>query len=320
VTSSAEWPEPSRSRYRAVIVSPHLDDAVFSCAGTIARLVPEGPVLVINVFTRYLSKLKQRGVVMTEARHEEESAAASALGYESICLGELDAVFRRPEYESLGNIFRAPVATDVAWLPEFRARLLGLLSEIQFDELLVPMGVGWHVDHVLCFEALRHWQGPAAVRFYEDQPYALFAHATWLRLLETGQLPTSGLTADLASSAFGEAWRRTAAQYARSAMVRNLRPAPVRWLAVPVVAWYLRGLMRAHWPEGSRATGGRWRVEHSVAWVDLEMKVDAMALYRSQFREFFVDRHDCLMQLRAHASSQGVAGGAAERLWRLDPA
>lgn len=320
MTSSADWPVPSRRRYRAVIVSPHLDDAVFSCAATISHLVRQGSVLVVNVFTRYLATLKQRGVVMSEARHEEESVAASVLGYESLCLDELDAVFRRPEYRSLGNIFRPPVATDVAWLTEFQASLLGLLSGIQFDELLVPLGVGWHVDHVLCFEALRHWRGPGTVCFYEDQPYALFAHATWLRLQETGQLPKSGLTADLAPSEFGEAWRRAAAQYQRSAMVRNLRPAPVRWLAGPVVAWYLRGLMRAHWPDGTRATGGRWRVSPAFTPMDLETKVDAMALYRSQFREFFVDRQDGLAQLRAHALTQGVDGGVAERLWRLDPA
>ena len=39
--------------YRAVIISPHLDDAVFSCGGLILKLKSEGPILVINIFTKY---------------------------------------------------------------------------------------------------------------------------------------------------------------------------------------------------------------------------------------------------------------------------
>ena len=41
--------------YRAVVLSPHLDDAVFSCAAAIRQLRQEGPVLVINIFPRFLA-------------------------------------------------------------------------------------------------------------------------------------------------------------------------------------------------------------------------------------------------------------------------
>ena len=67
-------------RYRAVVLSPHLDDAVFSCAAAIRQLRQQGPVLVINIFTRYLatSTLKH-GVPLVDSRHDEERAAAAFL-------------------------------------------------------------------------------------------------------------------------------------------------------------------------------------------------------------------------------------------------
>ena len=59
--------------YRAVVLSPHLDDAVFSCAGAIRRLRREGPVLVINIFTRYLAKSTlKHGVPLVDSRHDED--------------------------------------------------------------------------------------------------------------------------------------------------------------------------------------------------------------------------------------------------------
>ena len=73
--------EIGKTRYRAVFISPHLDDAVFSCGGRIAQLVKEGPVLVFNIFTRYLSEVKIRGVVLGEERYLEEKFGLAYLGY-----------------------------------------------------------------------------------------------------------------------------------------------------------------------------------------------------------------------------------------------
>ena len=71
-----------KRRYRAVVISPHLDDAVFSCGGAIAAMVEEGPVLVLNLFTGYLSTMKIHGAVLGEERYQEERDAARFLGFE----------------------------------------------------------------------------------------------------------------------------------------------------------------------------------------------------------------------------------------------
>ena len=68
-----------KKRYRAVIVSPHLDDAVFSCGGAIAQMVTEGPVLVLNIFTRYLSEVKIRGAGRRTLQGRKRRGAFSGL-------------------------------------------------------------------------------------------------------------------------------------------------------------------------------------------------------------------------------------------------
>src|SRR5262245_12638318 len=99
--------------YRAVFLSPHLDDAVFSSGGMIAKLASEGRVLVLNVFSRYPAEVNRGPVVITQQRYEEEAGAASLLGFRSDCLDEVDAALRHDAYRSPANLFRAPVADDM---------------------------------------------------------------------------------------------------------------------------------------------------------------------------------------------------------------
>ncbi|MBK9237034.1 MAG: PIG-L family deacetylase [Rhodoferax sp.] len=180
---------PGRSRYRAVIVSPHLDDAVFSCGGRIAQLVGEGPVLVLNLFTRYLSDLKIHGAVLGDERYEEEASAARFLGFESRNLGELDAPFRRDDYRQLGNLFRPPIRQDLDWLPTLRAKVFAELAKLDYQELYVPLGVGWHVDHVVTHMVFEPWAEREHLLYYEDAPYCGIPHSVRYRLNELASYP-----------------------------------------------------------------------------------------------------------------------------------
>ncbi len=128
-----------------------------------ARLLREGPVLVLNIFTGYLSNLKIHGAVLGAERYREEIDAANFMGFESVNLGELDAPFRRTAYQQLGNIFRPPVAEDLAWLEALRVKVFGALEQIGFQELYVPLGVGWHVDHVLTYMLFDTWVSSRAI-------------------------------------------------------------------------------------------------------------------------------------------------------------
>lgn len=311
----------TKPRYKAVFVSPHLDDAVFSCGGEITRLVQEGPVLVLNLFTRYLGEIKVRAIVLGEERYQEEQTASRFLGYESHCFGELDAPFRRPAYHSPGNLFRPPEREDLeTYLDELRERVFAYLAGIDYERLYVPLAIGWHVDHMLTHLLFEPWVGQDKLIHYEDAPYCLIPHATRYRLNELGAYPIQENDFSLAPTPEWRAWRSAAMAYAGTALMKNLRPRIVRWFAVPVVSYYLFRLMALH--RRLAAASPRPRrlqpVVHPLEGV-FARKLLAMALYRSQFREFFADNRDCEKLYMAYAARMRLRDGPIERYWKLEP-
>jgi len=281
----------------------------------IARLVKEGPVLVLNLFTRYLSEVKIRGVVLGEERYQEEADAARFLGFESRCLGELDVSFRRDAYRKLGNIFRPPVAQDWDWLPALRQEVFALLAELDYQQLYVPLGIGWHVDHVLTHQLFDPWAERGNLFYYEDAPYCSIPHSTRYRLNEMGVYPCAPDDLSLTPINEARAWWQSSMAYANTALMKNLRPWIVRKFAVPVVSFYLYRLMAVHRTQPSPPA--KRRMEPLVMSIDEEFdsKVEAMSLYRSQFREFFVDREDCVSTLTGYGKSIQRGAGRVERYW-----
>ena len=309
--------KPRHTRYRAVFISPHLDDAVFSCGGVISKLVEEGPVLVLNLFTRYLSGLKLHGAVLGDDRHQEEVDAAEFLGFESFSLHELDAPFRRDAYQRLGNLFRPPVAQDMEWLSTLREKLFALLGELDFEQIYVPLGIGWHVDHVLAHLVFEPWMDRKNLLFYEDAPYCCIPHSTRYRLNGIAHYEGGLTDLSLAPSNALNAWRQAARAYGQTALMKNLQPWIVRQLAVPAVSIYLYRLMARYRNQVTMVP--ELTLEPLVVQIAdrLGKKIEAMALYSSQFNEFFASRQDCVATLQAYAGRvQGKTEAAAiERYW-----
>lgn len=306
---------PHKPHYRAIIVSPHLDDAVFSCGGVIAQLVGEGPVLVLNLFTRYVSEVKIRGVVLGDERYREEADAARFLGFESRNLGELDVSFRRDAYKKLGNIFRPPVAQDMDWLPTLREKVFAVLAELDYQQLYVPLAIGWHVDHVLTHLLFDPWAGRENLLYYEDAPYCCIPHSTRYRLNELATYPLASNDLSLVSSNELRAWWQSAMSYADTALMKNLEPWVVRQFAVPVVSFYLYRLMATH--RKQKSSPAKRRMEPRLVRIadQFDTKVQAMALYSSQFREFFSSREDCVATLMAYADLTQRGAEPVERYW-----
>ena len=282
------------------------------------QLLREGPVLVLNVFTGYLGDLKIHGAVLGEERYLEEAAAAAFMGFESHSLGELDAPFRRPAYRQLGNIFRPPVVEDLQWLPSLRQRIFGELGKIDFQQLLVPLGVGWHVDHVVTHMVFDAWVEQDKLLYYEDASYCCIPHATRYRLDDIATYAVTPSDDSLLPFNETRAWWQAAKAYANTALMKNLQPWILRKLAVPATSIYLYRLMDQH---RSRATAAIKRafVATSVSFgqTDLDHKVDAMALYGSQFKEFFESREDCVATLGSYCRRSRQRGISAERYWLL---
>jgi LmbE family N-acetylglucosaminyl deacetylase len=162
------------THYHSIFISPHLDDVAFSCGGILWRLSQRKRILVINVFSDYGSK--------TTIRRQEEENAARCFGYESICLDLPDFPLR--EWFGWSVLQRNRVLTDKdrRLADQVGGRLKALMRGIEYQWIYLPLGVGLHRDHQICFQAGLKAFSSEKVLFYEDVPYALNADALKKRL------------------------------------------------------------------------------------------------------------------------------------------
>jgi LmbE family N-acetylglucosaminyl deacetylase len=172
-----------------VVLSPHLDDAALSCGGRIAHASAAGRrVIVATLFTRdepreppsrFAAELRLRwklppGEAMRR-RREEDLEACRRLGAEARHLDLPEALDRtdargRVLYGDLAALYGEVAPEDRAWQEEVAERIRALLAEEPGEpELLGPLGVGHHVDHLLVREALAEVAPGAAL--YEEFPY-----------------------------------------------------------------------------------------------------------------------------------------------------
>ena len=167
----------------ALLFSPHLDDAVFSCGGTIATLVRRGwRVVVATVFTRSvhpptgfaLACQRDKGlgddVDYMALRRGEDADAVSMLGAQTLWLDLPEAPHRG--YETAAALFNEFVfEDDVA--ASLETILDRTMRELNPDLLLAPAALGGHVDHRRVLDALIAVGGDQAVAFWHDVPYVI---------------------------------------------------------------------------------------------------------------------------------------------------
>lgn len=179
-----------------LFLSPHFDDAVLSCGGTIHQLAARGEVVQVRtVFgqnpdrppqTPILRELHTRwssGDSPVAVRIAEDEAAVTSLGAIPQRMSVWsDCVYRvdrqgQPLYSSEGALFGLVHPDDDAGklIPT-----IVLSPRESIHILYAPLGVGHHVDH----QIVRDWalelrkQNPAlALKFYEEYPYSDTANA-----------------------------------------------------------------------------------------------------------------------------------------------
>jgi len=169
----------------ALFLSPHLDDAILSCAGRILRHAARGErVVLLTVF----SHADPQDTANWAARRREDEAAAARLHAQARWLGLPDAPFRDPAYAGFDfDVLSGPHAPgDAAWRERVAERLRDEVRMLRPTVVYAPLGVGDHVDHRLVFEAAADLH--PALRGYEDHPYALVPHAVRRRLDALGLL------------------------------------------------------------------------------------------------------------------------------------
>lgn len=180
-----------------LFVSPHLDDAVFSCGALLAELTRTCPVTVVSVFTSAAPparwgvaarrQLRTFGMIDADthfaARRAEDIAVLEEAGAAWIHLGYRDALFRRVRERPAGppgsgraayptfrfHAGRGRVApSDAGLATEVGARLEQVIAVTGATAVFGPLGVGRHVDHLITRRAVA---GLCPV-YFSDFPYS----------------------------------------------------------------------------------------------------------------------------------------------------
>ncbi|WCS23256.1 PIG-L family deacetylase [Methylobacterium sp. NMS14P] len=168
----------------ALALSPHLDDAAFSCGGLLASLAQAGwRVVMATLLTG--SVAEPRGFALAcqldkglpaevdymALRRDEDIEAAAALGIAP----PVHLPFREAPHRGYGS---APELFSEARADDGIAADLGpaiaeLIAVERPDLLLAPQAIGGHVDHVQAVRALRSLDPLPPILWWRDFPYTV---------------------------------------------------------------------------------------------------------------------------------------------------
>lgn len=170
-----------------IFLSPHLDDAVFSCGGFIWEKVHRGDAVEIwTIFTSapspsdltpFAQSLHARWGVGMDAmatRRTEDQQACSRLGAAYRLFDFLDCIYRHfpenrmPVVRGEDDLFQPHYQSE----PQLVLQIAGVIGNaFPGDARMVgPLALGNHIDHQLVKEALL--QVDPGASFYADYPYA----------------------------------------------------------------------------------------------------------------------------------------------------
>jgi len=283
-----------------LFLSPHLDDAVFSCPGRILTEVRRGArVIVATLFSHCGRHTASRPEYRN--RRQEDCRALRLLGAERMWLGLPDAPFRAPYYQSFRTIIFGQSPSDHHWLAKIQERLTSLIADLRPRRIYAPLGVGHHIDHRLTFRAAAASCERRKIIFYEERPYALLPHAVAWRLAQLGS-PANQTDRHSLDAAYWRSLLR--ATYVRSYLPsgperRRTREEMSNATAEP-------GIAKARWRSETQAWSGS----------DLATLTAAIFAYQSQAPSFLGPRESYVRSARRHARSLGFQSDWAETIWR----
>ena len=168
----------------ALALSPHLDDAAFSCGGLLASLAQAGwRVVMATLFTGsvadpegfalacQLDKGLPAEVDYMALRRDEDVRAAAALGI----VPPIHLPFREAPHRGYGSApeLFSDTRADDGIAAELAPALAALIAAEKPDLLLAPQAIGGHVDHVQAVRALRSLDGLPPILWWRDFPYTV---------------------------------------------------------------------------------------------------------------------------------------------------
>jgi LmbE family N-acetylglucosaminyl deacetylase len=293
------WSRLRSAQYDEIYVSPHMDDAVYSCGGRIVQRRAEGArILVVTVFGNGRDDDKGEGVWGDMAqRKKEERAAMDLLDCDHLLINLPDLLVRPT---SKLNVVRYAIPFAQLGPSDLQRHLSAAISAIRVRfatpsaKVFFPLAIGAHPDHRLVFEVGEAFAEEPFVWFYEDVPYAE------VRALRDDRLHALGLApAVFRFSAIGETHKFMVPHAPRWQR-------PMTWLSVAShwAAMQLLSRMRA-----GDAIARREEVRDISAVI--ARKVEAVRAYVTQTAYFYPD-DDAIYQRLCRDGERYV-----ERYWQL---
>jgi LmbE family N-acetylglucosaminyl deacetylase len=178
---------------RWIFLSPHYDDAVFSCGGGIWELRQSGQEVEVWTicggqppehagFSPYVQELHQRwgaGLEAVALRRAEDDEALNLLEVKGVSFSFLDCIYRtHPNgqflYTSDEALFGKLDPSEYKLIEGLSEQIIQRLTAN--SQIICPLGVGNHVDHQLTRLAAERTGLP--LWYYAEIPY-IFYHPDW---------------------------------------------------------------------------------------------------------------------------------------------
>lgn len=162
-----------KEKYDVVVLSPHLDDAVFSLGQHLIDWRGCGKkIKVVNIFSGF----GKENIELEKERQSADAIVLNKLGISRESWKLIDGGFR--DRENLGELFNGTVSKNDRKLQLIIEKKMAGLSA---KTILVPMAVGNHIDHTLVRNAAEKVFQKGKLKYYVESPY-LWWQKNWLVL------------------------------------------------------------------------------------------------------------------------------------------
>ena len=174
-----------------IYLSPHLDDAIYSCGALIDQQVKQG--LQVEIWTIFAGQFDARklsdfakdihqrwgtGLLSIQARRIEDQKACAFLGAVPQYYNFQDVIYRyksdgKPEIMKDADLFRKFESRDLQLKERIKSALCNSLQGLENIQVCAPLGLGNHIDHQLVRNAINEAQLENPVYYYADFPYVV---------------------------------------------------------------------------------------------------------------------------------------------------
>lgn len=184
-----------------LFISPHLDDVALSCSKSVSALRRQGfDTMVVTLFstsdnpTRIGNRPWEK--VSYEERKREDLKACESLGAKALYMDFLDAPYRLQKFSKFNSLFLSSPKNYPQLIKDLAEKIRALIDKHRPLKIFAPLGIGWHIDHLLTFEAIYSLKtnpkfADVEFYFYEDRPYTFVPGALTLRFSELGLYPAT---------------------------------------------------------------------------------------------------------------------------------